>query len=57
MYYLARDMLSAYGYEHYEISNYAKDGFYSFHNLRYWHDEEYIGVGLSAHSYFGGKRF
>ena len=57
MYYLARDMLSANGYEHYEISNYAKDGFYSFHNLRYWHDEEYIGVGLSAHSYFGGKRF
>ena len=45
------------GYSHYEISNYAKDGKMSMHNLKYWHDEEYIGIGLSAHSYYGGKRF
>jgi oxygen-independent coproporphyrinogen-3 oxidase len=57
MYYLAAEKLRAAGYEHYEISNYAKDGFYSFHNLIYWHTDEYIGVGLSAHSYFGKKRY
>ncbi len=44
-------------YQHYEISNYAKSGFECRHNLKYWHDEEYIGVGLSAHSYFNCKRF
>lgn len=57
MYYLARDILADYGYRHYEISNYAKEGFECRHNLKYWHAEEYIGVGLSAYSYFGGKRF
>ena len=57
MYELAISRLGEAGYSHYEISNYERDGFYSFHNLRYWHDEEYIGVGLSAHSYFGGKRY
>lgn len=57
MYYLAADFLRERGYFHYEISNYAKAGFECRHNLKYWHCEEYIGVGLAAHSYFDGKRF
>jgi len=57
MYLLAHKKLSDAGYRHYEISNYAKDGYSSKHNLKYWHNEEYIGFGLSAHSYFSGKRF
>ena len=57
MYYLAADFLRGAGYSHYEISNYAKKGYKCQHNLKYWRCEEYIGVGLSAHSYFDGKRF
>ena len=45
------------GYLHYEISNYAKAGFECRHNLKYWQDEEYIGLGLAAHSYYGKKRY
>lgn len=57
MYYLAAQLLSDNGYRHYEISNYAKEGYECRHNLKYWRDEEYIGVGLAAHSYFGKKRY
>ncbi len=57
MYYLAADFLRERGYSHYEISNYAKAGLECRHNLKYWHCDEYIGVGLAAHSYFDGKRF
>lgn len=57
MYYSACDYLSSCGYGHYEISNYAKTGFESKHNLKYWRNENYIGVGISAYSYFGGKRY
>ena len=57
MYYLAADFLKKSGYLHYEISNYAKDGRQCRHNLKYWKDEEYIGFGLSAYSYFDGRRF
>ncbi|MBQ8302913.1 MAG: radical SAM family heme chaperone HemW [Clostridia bacterium] len=57
MYYLACRRLADAGYSHYEISNYALDGHKCRHNLKYWRDEEYIGVGLSAYSYFDGRRF
>ena len=45
------------GYRRYEISNYARRGYESRHNLRYWRGEEYIGLGVAAYSYFGGERF
>ena len=45
------EKLKKYGYKHYEISNFAKDGYYSKHNLCYWHNEEYYGFGLGASSY------
>ena len=57
MYYHASEVLSSSGYSHYEISNYAKPGYECRHNLKYWRDEEYLGLGLAAHSYYGGKRF
>lgn len=44
------------GFEHYEISNFAKTGFRSNHNSRYWNDIHYMGVGPSAHSYNGKTR-
>jgi oxygen-independent coproporphyrinogen III oxidase len=46
----------SHGYDHYEISNLAKPGFYSKHNLAYWTGKPYIGIGPSAHSYSGNQR-
>lgn len=57
MYYAASRLLSLYGYEHYEISNYSLRGKRSRHNLKYWNACEYIGVGASAASYFKGRRY
>jgi oxygen-independent coproporphyrinogen-3 oxidase len=51
-YYLS-DFLKDNGFEHYEVSNFAKPGFYSRHNSSYWKYREYLGIGPSAHSYNG----
>lgn len=45
------DMLTLSGYEHYEISNFAKPGYCSRHNSSYWNETPYIGLGAAAHSY------
>ncbi len=57
MYLLACERLGEYGYNQYEISSFSKKGYESRHNLKYWRCEEYIGIGASAHSFIGGRRF
>ncbi len=56
MYELVVKMMKDAGYRHYEISNFARGGRESKHNSKYWRLDEYIGLGLAAHSDFGGKR-
>ena len=56
MYYMLIDKLEAAGYEHYEISNFARPGFRSRHNSSYWNGTPYIGLGAAAHSYDGHTR-
>lgn len=56
-YLLASQELEKFGFSQYEISNFAKKGFASRHNLNYWLGGEYLGIGASAHSYWNGKRF
>lgn len=51
MYYLTKKLLAEYGYNRYEISNYAKQGYECKHNLSYWSDISYLGLGLGASSY------
>ncbi len=51
------DALKEAGFKHYEISNFAKEGFASRHNTKYWELQNYLGIGPGAHSYFDGKRF
>ena len=51
------ERLAQAGYAQYEISNFAKPGFQSRHNLKYWMGREYMGFGASAHSDFGGCRY
>lgn len=51
------DVLEKNGYNHYEISNFSKYGYESRHNLKYWTDHDYLGIGPSAHSCVDGKRF
>jgi len=50
------DRMQDAGYEHYEISNFCKPGFYSRHNTSYWQQVPYLGIGPSAHSYNGVSR-
>ncbi len=57
LYLLFSEKLTENGYEHYEVSNYAKKGYRSKHNLKYWEYENYLGFGPSAHSFFDGKRW
>ena len=57
IYFMCCDFLNKRGYNQYEISNFAKPGYECRHNLKYWTCGEYIGLGTSAHSYFGGARF
>ncbi len=57
MYTSAIDLLSSCGYPQYEISNFSVPGYRCVHNMKYWNCEEYLGFGVSAHSYFNGNRF
>jgi oxygen-independent coproporphyrinogen-3 oxidase len=54
---VAQQMLADSGYERYEVSNYAKPGYACRHNLLYWTDGDYLGLGPSAQSYLDGTRF
>lgn len=51
MYWYVKNTLELNGYKHYEISNFAKQGYESRHNMNCWNQKEYIGIGLAAHSY------
>lgn len=57
MYLFAVQRLEAMGFMQYEISNFAKRGFECRHNLKYWHCEEYYGIGPAAHSFVNGERY
>ena len=57
MYWYMKKSLENIGYTHYEISNYAKFGLHSKHNLNCWNQREYIGFGLAAHSYINNTRY
>jgi oxygen-independent coproporphyrinogen-3 oxidase len=57
MYLKSVEMFESYGYMQYEVSNFAKLGFESRHNLKYWQCVDYLGIGASSHSCFEGKRF
>ncbi|MCD6163240.1 MAG: radical SAM family heme chaperone HemW [candidate division Zixibacteria bacterium] len=52
MYQILHEMLTESGYKRYEVTNYAKPGFECRHNLKYWTDRKYLGLGPSAHSYY-----
>ncbi|MDH6603115.1 oxygen-independent coproporphyrinogen-3 oxidase [Bacilli bacterium PM5-9] len=54
---LINTYLNEYGYEHYEVSNYAKNNSYSIHNLLYWNNEYYYGFGLGAAGYLNNYRY
>jgi oxygen-independent coproporphyrinogen-3 oxidase len=56
MYMLLIDKLTAAGFRHYEISNFAKPGHESRHNITYWRNEPYYGLGAGAHGYARGER-
>ena len=57
LYDFARKKLEKHNFHRYEVSNFARTSYESRHNQRYWSRGEYIGLGVSAHSYFGGYRY
>ncbi len=57
IYHKSCDYLKEKGYDHYEISNFAKKGYRSRHNLVYWNIEAYIGLGVASHSNIAGERY
>ena len=57
MYLYAVEALARYGFRQYEISNFARRGLESAHNLKYWRCQEYIGLGPAAHSYMNSRRY
>ena len=57
MYWYVKNTLELNGYNHYEISNFAKKGKESKHNMNCWEQKEYIGLGVAAHSYFNNVRY
>lgn len=57
MYWNVKNQLQDNGYNHYEISNFAKKGFESKHNMNCWNQKEYLGFGAAAHSYFKSIRY
>ena len=57
MYWKVKEVLEANGYEHYEISNFAKKGYKSKHNFNCWKQHSYLGFGVAAHSYYNDIRY
>lgn len=57
MYQTIIDFFEKEGYEHYEISNFSRENKRGRHNLKYWKNKEFIGVGMSSSTYFNGKRY
>ena len=57
LYLQAVEALAQHGFRQYEISNFAVPGHEGQHNLKYWDDREYVGIGPAAHSFVGGRRF
>ncbi len=57
MYWAVKNILEKNGYNHYEISNFAKNGYHSKHNIDCWNQKEYIGIGVAAHSYLNNRRY
>ena len=57
MYWYVKNTLEQNGYKHYEISNFAKEGKESKHNINCWEQKEYIGLGVASHSYLDGIRY
>lgn len=56
-YHYTKNYLELNGYKHYEISNFAKPGFESKHNMNCWKQKQYVGFGVAAHSYVNGVRY
>ncbi|MBW7649891.1 radical SAM family heme chaperone HemW [Anoxybacillus sp. ST4] len=57
MYEMVMEQMEKHGYNQYELSNYAQEGWISRHNMTYWNNEHYYGFGAGAHSYVNGVRY